>query len=62
VTLIASNENIAAKDRIDAEAASCEVAVAIVKLAFDGPIALKDFAHAVTPAQIELIFKATNTH
>jgi hypothetical protein len=43
VTLIASNENIAAKDRIDAEAASCEVALAIVKLAFEGPIVLKDF-------------------
>jgi hypothetical protein len=43
--LIASNEKIAAKDRIDAEAASCEVALAIVKLAFEGPIALKDFAH-----------------
>jgi hypothetical protein len=45
LTLIASNENIAAKDRIDAEAASCEVALAITKLAFEGPIVLKDFAH-----------------
>jgi hypothetical protein len=44
LTLIASNENIAAKDRIDAEAASCEVALAIVKLAFEGPIVLKNFA------------------
>jgi hypothetical protein len=44
LTLIASNENIAAKDRIDAEAASCEVALAITKLAFEGPIVLKDFA------------------
>jgi hypothetical protein len=44
-TIIASNENnIAAKDRIDAEAASCEVALAITKLAFEGPIVLKDFA------------------
>ena len=44
LTLIASNENIiAAKDRIDAEAASCEVALAIAKLAFEGPIVLKDF-------------------
>jgi hypothetical protein len=43
LTLIASNENIAAKDRIDAEAASCEVALAITKLAFEGPIVLKDF-------------------
>mgnify|MGYP003287484890 CR=1 FL=1 len=43
-TIIASNENnIAAKDRIDAEAASCEVALAITKLAFEGPIVLKDF-------------------
>jgi hypothetical protein len=38
LTLIASNENIAARDRIDAEAASCEVALAIAKLAFKGPI------------------------
>jgi hypothetical protein len=46
LTLIAtSNENnIAAKDRIDAEAASCEVALAIVKLVFEGPIVLKNFA------------------
>ena len=43
MTLIASNENIAARDRIDAEAASCEVALAITKLAFEGPIVLKDF-------------------
>jgi hypothetical protein len=44
-TIIASNENnIAAKDKIDTEAASCEVAVAITKLAFEGPIVLKDFA------------------
>ena len=44
-TIIARNENnIAAKDKIDTEAASCEVALAIVKLAFEGPIVLKDFA------------------
>jgi hypothetical protein len=43
--LIAGNENVSAKDRIDAEAASCEVALAITKLAFEGPIVLKDFAH-----------------
>jgi hypothetical protein len=43
LTLIASNENVSAKDRIDAEAASCEVALAITKLAFEGPIVLKDF-------------------
>jgi hypothetical protein len=42
--LIAGNENIAAKDRINAEAASCEVALAITKLAFEGPIVLKNFA------------------
>ena len=41
--LIASNEEFSAKDRIDAEAASCEVALAITKLAFEGPIVLKDF-------------------
>jgi len=29
--------------RIDAEAASCEVALAITKLAFEGPIVLRDF-------------------
>jgi hypothetical protein len=42
--LIASNEEFSAKDRIDAQAASCEVALAITKLAFEGPIVLKDFA------------------
>jgi hypothetical protein len=41
--LIASNKEFSAKDRIDAEAASCEVALAITKLAFEGPIVLKDF-------------------
>jgi hypothetical protein len=43
LVLIAGNENVSAKDRIDAEAASCEVALAITKLAFEGPIVLKDF-------------------
>ena len=43
LVLIASNENVSAKDRIDAEAASCEVALAITKLAFEGPIVLRDF-------------------
>jgi hypothetical protein len=47
LTLIASNENIAAKDRIDAEAASCEVALAIAKLAFEGPIVLKGFSRDI---------------
>jgi hypothetical protein len=42
--LIASNEEFSVKDRIDAEAASCEVAPAIVKLAFEGPIVIKNFA------------------
>jgi hypothetical protein len=44
LTLIAGNEEFSAKDRIDAEAASCEVALAITKLAFEGPIVLKNFA------------------
>jgi hypothetical protein len=37
-------ENVSAKDRIDAEAASCEVVLAIVKLAFEEPTVLKNFA------------------
>ena len=44
LVLTAGNENVSAKDRIDAEAASCEVALAITKLAFEGPIVLKNFA------------------
>ena len=44
LVLIAGNENVSAKDRIDAEAASCEVGLAITKLAFEGPIVLKNFA------------------
>jgi hypothetical protein len=41
--IIASNdEDISAKDRISADAAACEVAVAITKLTFEGPIILKD--------------------
>jgi hypothetical protein len=44
LVLIAGNENVSAKDRISAEAASCEVALAITKLAFEGPIVLKKFA------------------
>jgi hypothetical protein len=43
LVLIASHENVSARDRIDVDAASCEVAVAIAKLAFEGPIILKDF-------------------
>jgi hypothetical protein len=38
LVLIASNEDISAKDRISADAAACEVAVAITKLTFEGPI------------------------
>jgi hypothetical protein len=34
--LIASNEEFSTKDRIDADTASCEVALAIAKLAFEG--------------------------
>ena len=43
--LIASNdeEDISAKDRINAEEAACEVALAITKLVLEGPIILKDF-------------------
>lgn len=59
LVLIASNEeeDISAKDRINAEAAAaCEVALAITKLAFDGPIILKGFRSllALTLAQMEL--------
>jgi hypothetical protein len=46
--IIASNDeedNISAKDRINAEAAAaCEVALAITKLAFEGPIIMKGFS------------------
>jgi hypothetical protein len=45
LVLIAGNENVSAKDRIAAEAASCEVALAITKLAFEGPVVLKDMRH-----------------
>ena len=44
LVLIASNENVSARDRIDADAASCEVALAITKLMFEGPIILKGFS------------------
>jgi hypothetical protein len=43
LVLIASNEDISAKDRISADAAACEVAVGIAKLTFEGPIIFKDF-------------------
>jgi hypothetical protein len=42
--LIASNGDISAKDRTNADAASCEVALAIAKLSFEYPIILKDFS------------------
>jgi hypothetical protein len=45
LVLIAGNENVSAKDRIAAETASCEVALAITKLAFEGPVVLKDMRH-----------------
>jgi hypothetical protein len=60
LVLIASNEeeeDISAKDRINAEAAAaCEVALTITKLAFEGPIILKGFRSllALTLAQMEL--------
>jgi hypothetical protein len=41
LVLIASNDST--KDRINAEAAACEMAVAIAKLTFEGRIILKDF-------------------
>jgi hypothetical protein len=44
LVLIASNNDVSAKDRINAEACACELAVAIAKLAFEGPIILKDFS------------------
>jgi hypothetical protein len=39
---IASNESLSARDRIEAEKAACEVALACVKLAYEGPIVMKD--------------------
>ena len=42
--MVGQADSFTAKDKIDAEAASCEVAVAITKLAFEGLIVLKDFA------------------
>jgi hypothetical protein len=45
LVLIASNDNVSAKDRINAEACACEVALAITKLAFEGPIILKVSVH-----------------
>jgi hypothetical protein len=46
LVLITSNEkeDISARDRINVEAAACGVALAITKLAFEGPIVLKNFA------------------
>jgi hypothetical protein len=43
LVLIASNENVSAKERINAGTAAYEVAVSIAKLAFEGPIIMKDF-------------------
>jgi hypothetical protein len=39
---MASDETISPRDRIEAEKAGCEVAIAIVKLQFERPIILKD--------------------
>jgi hypothetical protein len=39
---IASNESLSARDRIEAEKTACEVALACVKLAYEGPIVMKD--------------------
>jgi hypothetical protein len=39
---MASDESVSPRDRIGAEKAGCEVAIAIVKLQFEGPIILKD--------------------
>jgi hypothetical protein len=44
LVLITSNEDVSARDRIAAEASACEVALAIMKLAFEGPIILKGFS------------------
>jgi hypothetical protein len=39
---MASDETVSPHDRIEAEKAGCEVAVAIVKLQFEEPIILND--------------------
>jgi hypothetical protein len=68
LVLIASNkeEDISVKDRINAEAAAaCEVALAITKLAFEGPIILKGFRSLSlckdVPRFIEIL-KAQDAH
>ena len=48
LVLVASNEDVLAKDRIAAEAGACEVAVALVKLAYEGPIILKDLCTRIS--------------
>jgi hypothetical protein len=44
LVLIASNDSVSAKDRINAEACAYEVTLAITKLTFEGPIILKGFS------------------
>jgi hypothetical protein len=42
---MADDESVSARNRIEAEKAGCEVvALAIMKLAFEGPIILKGFS------------------
>jgi hypothetical protein len=38
---MADDESVSPRDRIEAEKAGCEMAIAIVKLQFEGPIVLK---------------------
>lgn len=40
----ASDEQLRPRDRLAAEAGVCEVAIALAKLAFEGPIILKDYS------------------
>jgi hypothetical protein len=39
---MASDETVSPRDRIEAEKAGCEVALALVKLQLEGPVILKD--------------------
>jgi hypothetical protein len=41
---MADDETVSPRDTLEAKKAGCEVALAITKLAFEGPIVLKDFA------------------
>jgi hypothetical protein len=44
LVLIAGTDNVSAKDRINAEACACEVALAITKFTLESPIILKNFS------------------